>query len=192
MNHNNMKHHLLATTATIVTSTTKKPDSMHSMPPDGSHNTHGDMGKCSMSMTFTWNYTNTCVIFKWWRIKNFFELILSCLLIIIIAQFYEYLKYKVTRYRKSFLTIKLNSTPENSKQYQKFKIRESLYYSVQVGYSFMLMLVFMTYNGWLMLSVVIGAFLGHYHWNCPGSNGLPNTNPNACAQEEDLEGMACH
>ncbi|PGH15633.1 hypothetical protein AJ79_02226 [Helicocarpus griseus UAMH5409] len=34
-------------------------------------------------------------------------------------------------------------------------------YAVQVFYSFMIMLLFMTYNGWVMLAVAVGAFVGY-------------------------------
>ncbi|OKL58033.1 hypothetical protein UA08_06745 [Talaromyces atroroseus] len=34
-------------------------------------------------------------------------------------------------------------------------------YAVQVFYSFFIMLLFMTYNGWVMLSVAVGAFVGY-------------------------------
>lgn len=33
-------------------------------------------------------------------------------------------------------------------------------YAAQVFYSFFIMLLFMTYNGWIMLSVAVGAFVG--------------------------------
>lgn len=45
---------------------------------------------------------------------------------------------------------------------QQQKATRSIIYAVLVGISFWLMLVFMTYNGFLMISVVIGAGLGHY------------------------------
>jgi len=34
-------------------------------------------------------------------------------------------------------------------------------YAVQVFYSFFIMLLFMTYNGWIMLAVAVGAFVGY-------------------------------
>ncbi|KAL1963372.1 hypothetical protein VTN77DRAFT_8388 [Rasamsonia byssochlamydoides] len=34
-------------------------------------------------------------------------------------------------------------------------------YAIQVFYSFFIMLLFMTYNGWIMLSVAVGAFIGY-------------------------------
>ncbi|KKZ67049.1 hypothetical protein EMCG_07281 [[Emmonsia] crescens] len=41
------------------------------------------------------------------------------------------------------------------------KLVLAAFYAVQVFYSFMIMLLFMTYNGWIMLAVAVGAFLGY-------------------------------
>jgi copper transporter 1 len=38
---------------------------------------------------------------------------------------------------------------------------KGLFYGLQNFYAFMLMLIFMTYNGWVMAAVSIGAFLGY-------------------------------
>lgn len=38
----------------------------------------------------------------------------------------------------------------------------SMIYAILVGISFWLMLVFMTYNGYLMMATVLGAGFGHY------------------------------
>jgi copper transporter 1 len=35
-------------------------------------------------------------------------------------------------------------------------------YAILMGISFWLMLVFMTYNGYLMIALVLGAGVGHY------------------------------
>jgi hypothetical protein len=57
---------------------------------------------------------------------------------------------------------------------QQQKVNRSLFYAILVGISFWLMLVFMTYNGFLMISVVIGAGLGHYAFgsNLPSDRGV--------------------
>ncbi|CCD24003.1 low-affinity Cu transporter NDAI_0C03430 [Naumovozyma dairenensis CBS 421] len=125
-----------------------------------------DMGEdsCSMNMLFSWSYKNTCVVFKWWHIRSFFGLIISCLSIMTLSYLYEYFKYRLNSYEEN--ELKRNSNAVNTR---KFKLHTSIWYAVQVGFSFMLMLVFMTYNGWLMLAVVFGAFLGHYSWNVPNS-----------------------
>ncbi|CAO3683388.1 unnamed protein product [Umbelopsis vinacea] len=65
-----------------------------------------------------------------------------------------------------------NSRPTSMSQQQK--VNRSLFYAILVGISFWLMLVFMTYNGFLMISVVIGAGLGHYAFgsNLPSDRGV--------------------
>ncbi|KAJ4523012.1 copper transpport protein [Exophiala dermatitidis] len=49
-------------------------------------------------------------------------------------------------------------------------------YAVQVFYSFFIMLLFMTYNGWVMLAVAVGAFIGYLTF---GDN-LTSTKSVAC------------
>ncbi|KAF2634955.1 Ctr copper transporter [Massarina eburnea CBS 473.64] len=47
---------------------------------------------------------------------------------------------------------------------QQIKIIKAVFYAVQVFYSFFIMvhrLLFMTYNGWIMLAVAVGAFVGY-------------------------------
>ncbi|PYH47954.1 low-affinity Cu transporter [Aspergillus saccharolyticus JOP 1030-1] len=44
---------------------------------------------------------------------------------------------------------------------QRGKITMAALYAVQVFYSFFIMLLFMTYNGFVMLAVAIGAFVGY-------------------------------
>ncbi|ODQ78326.1 hypothetical protein BABINDRAFT_162965 [Babjeviella inositovora NRRL Y-12698] len=57
------------------------------------------------------------------------------------------------------------------------RFKKSVVYAVQVGYSFMLMLVFMTYNGWFMLATIVGAGLGNFIWG---------------GKEVEARSMACH
>jgi len=65
-------------------------------------------------------------------------------------------------------------------------IRASLYAST-VFLSFFLMLVFMTYNAYLILAVVVGAGLGHYIF---GSH--MDTDSVLGGSGGDAKGMACH
>ncbi|KAK4565319.1 copper transpport protein [Recurvomyces mirabilis] len=44
---------------------------------------------------------------------------------------------------------------------QKGKVVKAALYGIQVFYSFFIMLLFMTYNGWIMIAVGVGAFLGY-------------------------------
>ncbi|KAJ3778618.1 copper transporter [Lentinula raphanica] len=64
------------------------------------------------------------------------------------------------------------------------RIARSLLYGISVFLSFFLMLVFMTYNAYLILSVVLGAALGHFIFG--GS-----INPDSILST-DGKGIACH
>jgi len=42
------------------------------------------------------------------------------------------------------------------------EVVKAIFYGLQVFYSFFIMLIFMTYNGWVMVAVAVGASIGHY------------------------------
>ncbi|KAI9679943.1 MAG: hypothetical protein M1817_004958 [Caeruleum heppii] len=53
------------------------------------------------------------------------------------------------------------------------KMGRAALYAVQVFYSFFIMLLFMTYNGWIMLAVAVGAFVGYMVWgNAPATKSV--------------------
>lgn len=127
-----------------------------------------DMGDdhCSMNMLFTWKYKNVCVIFSWWHIKKFSHLLFSFLAIVLLTYGYEYLKYYIYKSQiNRGVTAPSSDASVSSNVGRRNRLSQSCWYGLQVGYSFMLMLIFMTYNGWLMLAVVIGAVWGHYSWS---------------------------
>lgn len=47
---------------------------------------------------------------------------------------------------------------------------KALFYGAQVFYSFFIMLLFMTYNGWVMIAVAVGATLGYILWGGGGTS----------------------
>jgi len=59
---------------------------------------------------------------------------------------------------------------------RKGAVIKALLYAVQVFYSFFIMLLFMTYNGWVMLAVAVGAFVGYLAFG----RGLTATKSVAC------------
>ncbi|RUS25062.1 Ctr copper transporter [Jimgerdemannia flammicorona] len=150
---------------------------------------YGHEMKCAMNMLFNWDTTNTCVIFSWWRIHNPVTLLLSCLAIFAVAASYEYLRELSRRYDEHLLELKIRllreshrhenvdygngsdetdgllgkAVAEISLSHTQQALR-SIVYTLLVAVSFFLMLVFMTYNGFLMGSVVAGAGTGYYFW----------------------------
>ncbi|RYP92765.1 hypothetical protein DL770_001154 [Monosporascus sp. CRB-9-2] len=55
--------------------------------------------------------------------------------------------------------LRRNNQGEASKRRRLIK---SVLYGVQNFYAFMIMLLFMTYNGWVMIAVAVGAGIGYY------------------------------
>lgn len=129
-------------------------------------------------MIFTWDWENTCIIYKWWHVKSLSDFVLSFIAIVILGMGYEFTKFWFTRWEKSHINVILSTTSNSSSLATKqYKLKRSLLYGFQVGYSFMLMLVFMTYNGWYMIAIVIGAAIGNNIW---GSVFEPTDSSMAC------------
>ncbi|KAL8734767.1 MAG: hypothetical protein Q9181_003052 [Wetmoreana brouardii] len=147
------------------------------------HMGHGGMDmpssgpKCNMNMLFTWDTTNLCIIFPQWHIHSTFSLLMSLVGVIVLTAGYEFVREMSRRYEASTAEYanKLPSDDDDLREpssllragknvgeaEKKQKMVKAAFYAVQVFYSFFIMLLFMTYNGWIMLSVAVGAFVGY-------------------------------
>ncbi|KIV84684.1 hypothetical protein PV11_00453 [Exophiala sideris] len=167
---------------------------------DHSHMDHGDgdmdMGTCSMNMLFTWSSENLCIVFRQWRVTSTFSLILSLLAIVLLTAGYECVREISRRYEQKHsaemaaYSTSGSSTPplhesssllgvvrdSRAAAERRGTIMKALLYAVQVFYSFFIMLLFMTYNGWVMLAVAVGAFVGYLLFG----QGLTSTKSVAC------------
>ncbi|KAL6946826.1 hypothetical protein ACO0QE_001678 [Hanseniaspora vineae] len=159
---------------------------------------------CSMAMLFTWNYKNTCIVSSKWHIKTVHGMFLSCIAIAFISYLYEYLKFRINNFKirnklnrvalasssdESQVSVSTGFTGINRKKNKEKHLKESMLYGLQIFYSFMLMLVFMTYNGWLMISVVVGAIVGHFQWSQLENSSLTSI---LTTEDEQEASMACH
>ncbi|KAK9722587.1 copper transpport protein [Basidiobolus ranarum] len=145
---------------------------------------HNDMphDMCSMQMVFNWDISNLCVVFNWWRVNSIPTLIVSIILVFALSASYEMLR-DYTRTFEQRILLKHQTTATNDEDPESPDSNESLLnagnykyiwltpkekllrvflYSIQVFLSFFLMLIFMTYNGYLIIAVVIGASTGFY------------------------------
>ncbi|CAK9435674.1 uncharacterized protein LODBEIA_P04010 [Lodderomyces beijingensis] len=129
----------------------------HTMP---GHDMPMPEDRCSMNMLFTWNWKNTCVVFKWWHIKTFYGFLISLVVVVLLGMGYEFIKAQFSKWERA--TATMTTSGLSSTQQKRFQLQRALVYGVQVFYSFWLMLVFMTYNGWFMLAVALGAAMGNY------------------------------
>ncbi|KAL2358150.1 Ctr copper transporter [Cryomyces antarcticus] len=144
---------------------------------DHDHMDHGDMGggepMCSMNMLFTWDTNNLCIVFKSWRIRSTTSLLFSLLAIVALTAGYELVRETSRQYeercrkRSDSMTNDGEASSllwagrQTSVVEKKSKMIKAALYAVQVFYSFFIMLLFMTYNGWVMLAVAAGAFVGY-------------------------------
>ncbi|TVY23275.1 Copper transport protein [Lachnellula hyalina] len=154
------------------------------------HGGHAMPAMCSMNMLFTWDTNNLCLIFRWWHVQTTPGLILSLLAVVALTAAYEFLRSLSRRY-EAFAAEKAEESPNESvaertplvwsgrnqvEVSQRAHIIKAALYAIQNFYAFMLMLLFMTYNGWVMLSVAVGAFIGFLLFG----NNTSSTKDGAC------------
>ncbi|KAI9806826.1 MAG: hypothetical protein M1833_002483 [Piccolia ochrophora] len=135
-------------------------------------------------MLFTWDTENLCIVFPSWRVTSTLSLLLSLVAVIALTAGYEFVRDVSRRYEARGPgengvvapddlgeSSSLLSAGRNGRGNQRDgKSVKAALYAVQVFYSFFIMLLFMTYNGWIMLSVAIGAFVGYMIWgNSPAT-----------------------
>ncbi|KAK9458266.1 Ctr copper transporter family-domain-containing protein [Dipodascopsis uninucleata] len=135
---------------------------------------------CRTPMLFTWQSEDLCLVFEWWHIQSGFDFILSICAVVLLSMGYEY--FRIQNFASSYAGEKAeNETlpgPASSKKDDRFvsaikkktKVKRALIYGFQVLYSFFLMLLFMSYNAWIMLAIAAGASLGHYLWSGRSDN----------------------
>lgn len=165
---------ITSTTIPLVTSSslpeTKKPchGGMNHGGMSHANMAHGDMEHdmpgmkmCKMSMVLNADYENLCILTDAIMVTNKVQLILAILGITLFTVGYEYFKNFVDKLQSKYSQY-FNSNAVTETEKMKYKIRLSISYALTVGYSFIIMLLFMTYNVWVMLSVCVGAGLGHY------------------------------
>lgn len=150
---------------------TDMPDDDMGHDSSGSH-----MGHSMMAMTFHTGYSET-VLFDGWKINSVGGLIGSIVGIIFMAALYEGLKYyreylfwktyNGMQYRSVSEPGEKNTSSEDNRIVQRTMFSSMHFFQtflhiIQVVLSYFLMLIFMTYNVWLCLGVVIGAALGYF------------------------------
>ncbi|XP_070531987.1 high affinity copper uptake protein 1-like isoform X2 [Ptychodera flava] len=133
-----------------------------------------------MSMYFQFS-TDVTILFQGWQVENVWQLVMSCLAVFLMAFSYEGLK--VLRHcllRKAFeieakAAAKMEDSPSEKQAILKKEGSQgnitmcSVHHSIQttlhvaqMALAYSLMLIFMTYNAWLAISILIGFALGFY------------------------------
>ncbi|KAG7498389.1 high affinity copper uptake protein 1 [Solea senegalensis] len=169
MEHNH-DHHMDHTMAT--------PTTGHDHGGGGNHGGHGGSGGHMMMMSFYFGYKNVELLFSGLLINTPGEMAGACIGVFLLAILYEGLKIgREVLLRRSQVNVRYNSMPlpgsdgtvlmETHKTVGQRLLSPShflqtLLHIIQVVVSYFLMLVFMTYNGYLCIAVAAGAGMGYF------------------------------
>ncbi|CAL8318188.1 unnamed protein product [Lota lota] len=144
------------------------------------HSTMGmdHSGHQGMVMTFNFGYTNVELLFTGLVINSAGEMAGACMAVFLLALLYEGLKIgREALLRRSQVNVRYNSMPvpggEGTVLVETHKtvgqrmlsvahLIQTLLHVLQVTVSYLLMLIFMTYNGFLCIAVAVGAGAGYF------------------------------
>jgi len=151
------------------------------MPDHGGMGGHGNMSMDDMSMMkmyFHMDYVGELVLFKGWKIQDPGTLALSMIGVFIFAVLYEGLKFGrqwLGEYAASAQTIRFASDMESkdvlsrrstafigTSPFTFWHTIQTLLHMLQTFISYLLMLIFMTYNVYLCIAIILGAGLGYF------------------------------
>ncbi|XP_078488997.1 high affinity copper uptake protein 1-like [Ciona intestinalis] len=149
---------------------------MPPMNPHEGHNTitHGD----EMHMTFYFGASNVQILFEGCTVNSPGAMIGACIAVCIIAMLYEGLKVlRESLLKKSVVSVKYATVNRNGGDESTYvgtnrtarqrifstpHFIQTLLHLIQVTVSYALMLIFMTYNAYLAIAIIIGAGLGYF------------------------------
>ncbi|XP_034457556.1 high affinity copper uptake protein 1 isoform X2 [Hippoglossus hippoglossus] len=157
----------------------------HTMPPPttGGHDhggggNDGSTGHMGMVMTFYLDYKNVELLFTGLLINSPGEMVGACIGVFLLAVLYEGLKIgREALLRRSQVNVRYNSMPlpgadgtmlmethktVGQRMLSPGHFMQTLLHIIQVVISYFLMLVFMTYNGYLCIAVAAGAGMGYF------------------------------
>uniref|UniRef100_A0A3P9LB40 Copper transport protein n=1 Tax=Oryzias latipes TaxID=8090 RepID=A0A3P9LB40_ORYLA len=152
----------------------------HVQPTTAHNHGGGDSGggHMGMAMTFNLNYLNVPLLFEGLLINSPGEMVAACIGVFLLAALYEGLKIgREVLLRRSQVNVRYNSMPvpgadgtvlmETHKtvgyrMLSSAHFLQTLLHIIQVVISYFLMLIFMTYNGYLCIAVAAGAGMGYF------------------------------
>ncbi|VDK48378.1 unnamed protein product [Anisakis simplex] len=135
----------------------------------GAHKAMKSMMHHGMSMTFHFGDDET-ILFKFWAVHNAGFMVLSCFIIIVLCFIMEGIRW-FRSFRKASKR-QIRSAPSINEQPSFFRPHisvalciDTVLHAVQLTISYILMLLFMTFNVWLCIAVVLGEVLGRFIFN---------------------------
>lgn len=150
------------------------------MPGHGDHDGHGggdgSRPMCAMNMALNWSTKDVCVLFDFWRINSAISLVATFVAVFCLGYLYELSRSRVRRWELMLAPTGVSSTLDSANSDDtplvgqspipnSIRWKRAIFYGLLVAYSYSLMLIFMTYNGYLILAVIGGAIAGNYAYS---------------------------
>ncbi|KAJ9642587.1 hypothetical protein H2199_004968 [Coniosporium tulheliwenetii] len=154
-----------STTATAAATTSAAGHSM------GGMSMSGGAPKCKISMLWNWYTIDACFISRTWHITSNGMFAVSCIGVAFLVVALEFLRRLGKEYDAAMLQSKTPGSPDNCAReptYVVFRptplqqLIRSLIHMVQFGVAYIIMLLAMYYNGYIIISIFLGAFLGKF------------------------------
>lgn len=181
------------------------------------HSGHDNGTMMHMMQMFFTTSCETTILFEKWQTKTCLQMFGSCVVIFMASILYEGLK-ALRNHLQWWMTCRSckkqtsqSSTPTTDNQQDNVQfiqpsfgpvkmskkqtllllhLIQSLLYLVQVGYGYLVMLVAMTFNVWLFISIFIGAGCGYFIFNFKKVWGIIQGG-DACPADDEGE-THCH
>ncbi|KAK0737336.1 high affinity copper transporter [Apiosordaria backusii] len=137
------------------------------------HGMGGGTG-CKISMLWNWNTIDSCFIASSWKITSVSMFAGSCIGVLLLTASLEFLRRVVKEYDRFLFKRYQNSVQGNDGVDLTLGYRPTIWeqmvrallHMVQFGVGYLVMLLAMYYNGYLILCILIGAYFGSllFHW----------------------------
>merc|ERR1712000_292626 len=162
------------------------------------HNSPNRLNRTIIMMNMLFNIrTKGKVLFEFWNVQNIYEYVATCIFILFLAIFYEWL----SDYRTYFNTYKAplneqipliqHTSPQLPNENQKFDatkhFMKTILHMIQLTVSYLIMLIAMTYNVGYFCCIIVGAGIGYYLFG-----RLRARKPHTVAARKRVNVASCH
>ncbi|KAH7107996.1 Ctr copper transporter [Auriculariales sp. MPI-PUGE-AT-0066] len=161
----------------------------------GAENLLAAAKRCSMHMLWNTQIEDTCIVFRSWHVQSNTDFIIALVVVAGFGVLYEWLRVVQVNYdRRVAARLAVSKGPisiAQSRNLSKVPMQQRLaragLYGSAVFLSFFIMLIFMTYNAYLIGAVVVGAAAGHFIFSAEMDTGAVLS-----ASGVNGKGVSCH
>jgi len=193
--HDHHDHQVLTTTQQQLDRTTPVSPGNDNQLHDHSNLDSSDENYAGHQMYF-FTSTNSTILFLQWTTSSWQSLLLACFLLFITTVFYEGLG--VLALHITTVSLRVRSRPLSDRNTARMKavslhLLQTLIHVVRLILAYSLMLVFMTFNLWLCIPIVIGAATGFLAFGWIRATAIPPHDLDGdLASESAMKLEQCH